>query len=223
MEIHINQITLNYEVLGDGEPLICLHGNMEDLSIFDTLSEKLKNHVKLYLIDSRNHGKSTHTNTYKYEVMADDVIAFIHALGIKKPSIIGFSDGAIIAKIIAIKTPDLLKSIVLLGGNSRPKGLDHKTRISIKEKFRNTKNRYDLMMIQGPFLKKNELRRIKVPTLIVFGSNDVITQKHAKMLKKQIPNSKLLIMQNKNHEDYIVHKDDLYEPLMDFFQTHKLL
>jgi pimeloyl-ACP methyl ester carboxylesterase len=218
MKINVNQITLNYEVVGTGEALICLHGNREDLTIFDKLSEVLKKDFTLYLIDSRNHGKSSMTNAFKYEIMRDDIISFISVLGIEKPHMLGFSDGAIIAKLIAIKCPDLLKSIVLLGGNSRPNGMNRKERLLIQEKFRNTKNWYDGMMLKGPYIKKSQLRSILIPTLIIRGSNDIILEKHSKMLHKQIPNSKLIVMQNKNHEDYIIHKDDLYEPLMAFYQ-----
>lgn len=222
MEIFVNNIKINYEVFGSGEPMICLHGNTEDLTIYDELSKLLKNHFKVYLVDSRNHGKSG-SGTFSYDQMANDIVGFIQALNITKPHIIGFSDGAIIAKLVAIKHPSLCASLVLLGGNYRPDGLKHEILKSIKEKFRNTKNRYDGMMLNGPYIKKSELRSICIPTLLVFGSNDGITKKHISLMKKMIKNSKLLIMQNKNHDDYIVHKTDLYEPLMVYYRDIHVL
>ena len=80
MNIKVNGITLEYSKEGTGEPLILLHGNGEDHHIFDKLAEKLKEKFTVYAIDSRNHGKSSMTDDYSYETMAEDIFSFINAL-----------------------------------------------------------------------------------------------------------------------------------------------
>ncbi len=77
MEINVNNITLNYLVKGNGNPLILLHGNGEDLQIFDKLVSKLEKQFTVYAIDSRNHGGSTRTEDFTYEAMAEDIHQFI--------------------------------------------------------------------------------------------------------------------------------------------------
>lgn len=56
MKITVNNININYEIYGEGKPIILLHGNSETHHIFDVLVEKLKENYKVYAIDSRCHG-----------------------------------------------------------------------------------------------------------------------------------------------------------------------
>ena len=60
----VNGINLYYEVRGNGRPLILLHGNGEDHTIFEEAAEVLSKSFACYLIDSRGHGKSTPVKEY---------------------------------------------------------------------------------------------------------------------------------------------------------------
>ena len=80
MLIKVNDIELYYEVKGQGDPLIMVHGNSEDHTIFDTASEVLAKNFTCYLIDSRGHGESTKTNNLDYRIMAEDIYSFTKAL-----------------------------------------------------------------------------------------------------------------------------------------------
>lgn len=96
MIINVNNININYNIYGDGDPIILLHGNSEDQRIFDKLINKLKNTHKIYAIDSRCHGNSENATEISYNLMASDIIEIIKKLEIKKPILYGFSDGGII-------------------------------------------------------------------------------------------------------------------------------
>ena len=80
MEIKVNGVNLHYEEYGQGSPIILLHGNHEDLTIFDKLIDELKKEYKVYAIDSRCHGKSEDAEEISYEPMRDDIIDFIYKL-----------------------------------------------------------------------------------------------------------------------------------------------
>ena len=56
MIAHINGIDLYYETHGSGRPLLMVHGNGEDHTIFDTAVDELKEHFTCYVVDSRGHG-----------------------------------------------------------------------------------------------------------------------------------------------------------------------
>ena len=114
MIINVNNVNIYYEMCGKGAPIILLHGNSENIDIFDKLVEKLKLTNTVYLIDSRCHGQSENTKKISYELMAQDVIEFIQKLNISKPILYGFSDGGIICLLIAIKEPHLLSKIISL-------------------------------------------------------------------------------------------------------------
>ena len=117
MNIDVNHVNLYYEVYGSGHPVILVHGNGESHEIFDILSEKLKEDYTVYALDSRCHGRSEDTAKISYNLMAEDVIAFIEKLNIKKPVFYGFSDGGNVGLLIAVQKPDLLKELIISGAN----------------------------------------------------------------------------------------------------------
>ena len=80
MKISVNGVELNYEVIGSGDPLIMVHGNSEDHTIFTEAAEVLKNHYTCYLVDTRSHGKSGKVKPLHYKDMAQDYVEFIKAL-----------------------------------------------------------------------------------------------------------------------------------------------
>lgn len=204
MELKLKHITVNYEVEGNGKPLILIHGNQEDLNIFNTLTETLKSSYKIYRFDSRNHGKSSFVMPFSYEVMAQDVFEFIQKLDIKKPSLFGFSDGGIIGLLLAIKQPDMLDKLIIAGTNTRPKGMRYKVIKAMKRKYNESRSMYYKLMITSPYMKKSDLRTIKVPVLSFIGQKDLILRRHAKMLVKQLKLGKLIIVPNARHDDYVV-------------------
>ncbi|WP_175265047.1 alpha/beta fold hydrolase [Lacticaseibacillus nasuensis] len=76
MEIQVNDITLHYVRVGNGQPLLLLHGNGEDHTIFTDLIALLARHYTVYALDSRDHGQSSRNVPITYQLMADDVLAF---------------------------------------------------------------------------------------------------------------------------------------------------
>lgn len=102
MFINVNNIRLYYEKHGEGNPLILLHGNEENHFIFDEAVEKLKKYYTVYTLDSRGHGQSEKVKEYHYQDMANDIKNFIKQLDLKKVTLMGSSDGAIIG-LLCIK------------------------------------------------------------------------------------------------------------------------
>ena len=91
MKISVNGVELNYEVIGSGDPLIMVHGNSEDHTIFTEAAEVLKDHYTCYLVDTRSHGKSGKVKPLHYKDMAQDYVEFIKALDLKNVTFFGFS------------------------------------------------------------------------------------------------------------------------------------
>lgn len=121
--IQVNNINFFYTCTGSGEPLIMLHGNGEDHTIFDEAAEVLSKHFTVYAIDTRDHGQSDKVAELHYDDMAEDIRMFIEKLNLKKPIIYGFSDGGIVALLVAIKYPELLSRVIGSGVNVNPDGL----------------------------------------------------------------------------------------------------
>lgn len=218
MKIDVNNITLNYTKVGKGDPLILLHGNGEDLHIFDSLIDKLELNFTVYAVDSRNHGDSTKTKDWTYEAMAEDIFQLIEKLQLKKVSIVGFSDGAIIALLLAIKHRDLFYKMVLLGVNLKPTDFKKGIYKSLVDEYEKTKDPLVKMMLEQPNIELEELKNIETPTLVVSAEGELFYRKVFKDMVKVMPNAKLKIMKNHDHGSYIINEDLLYPDLVEFIQ-----
>lgn len=218
MKIDVNNIRLNYTKGGKGDPLILLHGNGEDLHIFDSLIDKLELNFTVYAVDSRNHGDSTKTKDWTYEAMAEDIFQLIEKLQLKKVSIVGFSDGAIIALLLAIKHRDLFYKMVLLGVNLKPTDFKKGIYKSLVDEYEKTKDPLVKMMLEQPNIELEELKNIETPTLVVSAEDELFYRKVFKDMVKMMANAKLKIMKNHDHGSYIINTDVLFDDLVEFIQ-----
>ncbi len=216
MEIKVNGITLYYEIIGKGKPLVFLHGNGEDHHTFDALTESLKSSYTCYLVDSRNHGKSMKDCPLHYEDMAEDIFQFIQNLKIDKPALFGFSDGAIIGMLIASKHPGLFSKLILAGGSLNPQGVKIGFYRHMKRAFEKNHHPMIELMLNEPQITEDELSKIDCPTLVIAGAYDLIKRQHTYQIKRQIKNAKLIIIPGHTHESYIMHTDYLKEIIQSF-------
>ena len=76
---------------------------------------------QVYRLDSRRHGESEKTKEISYDLLAQDTAAFIQALGLSRPALIGSSDGGITGLLLAIGWPGLLSCAVVCGANTHPR------------------------------------------------------------------------------------------------------
>lgn len=211
MFLDTGKIKLYYEKTGTGKPIILLHGNGEDHKIFNKTVQILKNHYTVYAIDSRDHGKSGKVTELHYEDMADDIYDFITMLGIEKPIVYGFSDGGILALILAVKHQDILSKIIVSGVNAAPNGLKTIHILTYKISYFFHKNPKVKMMLTEPNISDNMLKSIKIPAVITAGSNDMIKQRHMQHIADCVPNSTFTIFKNELHGSYIVNSTKIAE------------
>lgn len=217
MIIAANHITLFYEKTGVGAPLLLLHGNGEDHRIFDKLAAKLARDFTIYAIDSRNHGQSMQTEDYAYETMAEDVHAFIEALGLKKAHIIGFSDGAIIGLLLAMRHAEDVAKMALLGINLKPEDFTEESRQSLVDAYAETKDPLLGLMLTQPNIELEAVRKVQHPVLLLAAENDVFKPETFTHLAEALPHAKLRIMAGHGHDSYIVNQDLLYPEFVFFF------
>ena len=220
MKIHVNNVNLYYEVYGEGEPIILLHGNSETHEIFDKLIDKLKESYKVYAIDSRCHGKSENPVDISYDIMSNDIIQFIKKLNIENPMLYGFSDGGIVGLLVAIKEPNLLSKLIVSGANVTPDGIKKSDYILSKVMYFFTRNKLFKMMLNEPNITSEELKKINVPTIILAGEKDIIKYQHTKFIADNISNSTLEIIKNEKHGSYIIHSEKIYKILKKYIKKN---
>ena len=214
MFAEINNIKLYYETKGSGRPLIMVHGNSEDHTIFNEASEILKDHFQVYLIDSRDHGQSSRTSALHYEDMRDDMLAFMEALDLSDVIFYGFSDGGIIGLLAAMKT-DRITKLITSGANITPDGVTFVLKAIVKVMYFFNKDKKLEMILREPNITKEQLGTIKVPTTVIAGEKDMVKLEETKIIAQSIPNSKLRILPKQGHGSYIVHKTEIADIILE--------
>ena len=199
--------SLNFTEKGYGAPLILLHGNGESSGYFVNQIDRFANEYRVIAVDTRGHGASPRGNKpFTLETFADDLKNLLDSLNIEKANILGFSDGGNIAVIFALKYLERVASLVLNGANLFPSGLKSSFLIPVKVLFavfsllshfsRRAKRRSELLylMAKQPNIQPERLSSIKCPVLVIAGTQDVIKEKHTKLIAASLPDSSLCFL-----------------------------
>lgn len=212
------------------DPLLMLHGNGEEHGIFGQVIDAVcASGRPVVAVDSRAQGKSTRgTAELTYELMADDALAALAALGFGKAHLLGFSDGAIEALIIARDHPELALSLLSIGANLTPDGVDDSFQMEqaaqgllawadFWEKGDDSHRDVDLslvnptpkearttaellhMMVVYPQIDPAGLSQIACPTTVMAGEFDEIKREETDLIHASIPGSRLVIVPGAGH------------------------
>ncbi len=105
---------LNHKIIGEGEPIIILHGLFGMLDNWQTVAKELAEDYMVILVDLRNHGKSPHSDDWSIKLMAQDVLDFMHANWIFEATVMGHSMGGKVAMEMALSENDLIKKLIVV-------------------------------------------------------------------------------------------------------------
>lgn len=214
-------IQLNYVIMGDGKPLILLHGNGENHEYFVHQIEYFSENHKVIALDTRGHGKSPRgEKPFTIKQFAEDLHDFLLEKKITKADILGFSDGGNIALTFALKYPEFVDRLILNGANLFPAGVKRTVQIPIEigyhiaslfagksEKARENAEMLGLM-VNEPNIAPQELESLKAKTLVIAGTRDMIREEHTRMIAEKIPGATLIFIEgdhfiaNKNPDEF---------------------
>jgi len=215
MIAEVNGIRLHYEKSGAGRPLVMVHGNGEDLTIFDEAVRVLRDEYGCFRLDSRCHGQSSDTAELHYRDMAADVIAFLEALDLRDVIFYGFSDGGIVGLIAAARCARIT-TLIVSGANTSPKAVKWWLRPIIAAGKLITKDKKLTLMLREPDITDEELRAIRANTLVLAGSRDLIPEWETRHIADTIPGAELQILKGEDHGSYIVHSTKIAGLIRDF-------
>lgn len=106
--------TLHHKILGQGEPLVILHGLFGMLDNWMTLAKRFSEFYEVHLIDQRNHGHSFHDNIHDYPSMANDLINYLESKKLPPVNLLGHSMGGKTAMLVACSRPDLIDKLIVV-------------------------------------------------------------------------------------------------------------
>ena len=217
MIAEVNGVKLFYEKRGEGRPIVMVHGNGEDHTIFDKAAVSLSARWAVYCLDSRCHGQSTDTPELHYADMAADVVAFLEALDLNDVVFYGFSDGGIIGLMAAPQT-ERITTLIVSGSNTSPKAVKPWLRVLIAVLRMVTKDKKIKLMLNEPQITDAELGKIRARTLVLAGSGDLIPEWETRHIAGAIPGAELKILPGENHGSYIVHSLKIAELIREFLK-----
>ena len=215
MNAHVNGIDLFYETTGTGRPLVMVHGNGEDHTIFDEAVEVLKDRFTCCCVDSRGHGQSTPVSELHYRDMARDITALLEALDLSDAVFYGFSDGGIVGLLAAAEC-SRISALIVSGANVNPKGVKPSLRMLFRVLYLLKRDPKIRLMLREPDIRDEELRKIRAKTLVLAGSGDLVSEKQTRHIAETIPGAELRILEGEDHGSYIVHSPKIAEIIRAF-------
>lgn len=217
----IRTTNIYYETYGKGESLFLLHGGLSCIDGLRYQIPSFSQSFKVILPERPGHGHTADiAGDYSYEVMAEQTLALMKVLKIKKASFAGYSDGANLLLWLAAKYPARVNRIVLVGGNFHHRGCEPLFQHDLKKqnpKKYGVDPRYQAyspdapehyfkvfekcrkLWLTKPKWKTSLLKKIKCPTLIVAGDRDMIKPEHSIEMMRVIKKSQLAIIPGASH------------------------
>lgn len=246
--VDANGVRTYYEVEGDGEPLVLLHGGLCAIETFDGLRRALVDRYQVYLPERRGHGRTPDVDgPYSYGLFAEDTIAWMEAIGLPRAHLLGFSDGATVALLTALRRPDLAATLVHIGQPVNLDGIQPELRSVLamdampqgmlppvlRELYEAVTpdggDHWDIvldktwqMIRTEPNLDLADVAAVTAPTLVVVADHDIPTVAHAEEMSRAFSNGTFVVVPDSNH-GLPMEKPDVLAPLVrDFLAEHSL-
>jgi pimeloyl-ACP methyl ester carboxylesterase len=209
-----------YATYGAGPPVILLHGGLGHSGNWGyQVPALVRSGYRAVLIDSRGHGRSTRDERpFSYDLMASDVLAVMDALQLENVGLVGWSDGACTALILAAKAPSRIAGVFFFACNMDPSGVkpfeasptlnrcfgrhqkDYAQLSATPEHFKDFVEAVTLMQQTQPNYTAHDLAKISVPIVIVQSEHEeFIRREHAEYLAQTIPNAKFIMLHAVSH------------------------
>jgi pimeloyl-ACP methyl ester carboxylesterase len=226
--------------MGAGEPLVLLHpgGAGVDSRAFGPNLPAFADRFRVFTPERRAHGRTPDTDGFiTFGVMAADTIRFIEEAVGGPTRLLGVSDGAIVALLVALHRPDLVNRLVFAAGVFHhdgwwPQAIDPNEdppeffKASYAELSPDGPSHYRVVVEKlarlhqvEPTLTEAELRNIACRTLLMFGDDDEVRLEHAIALFRALPDAELAIIPGTSH-GLLVEKPQLCNSMIIDFLTN---
>ncbi|MRG59940.1 alpha/beta fold hydrolase [Agromyces sp. CFH 90414] len=215
------------DVRGAGErTVVLLHGGMGNSDdLLDSIGRDLEGEFRVAAFDRVGHGRTADAEgAWHYDDMATHAIAVLERLagggatGGAAPvfDLVGWSDGGIVALLVALRRPDLVDRLVLIGANFHFDGIhdlplgdggeESPLYAGFAERSPDGPERYPVaiakwieMITTEPTLTVDDVARIDHPTLVLVGDDDLVKLEHTVALYEALPHGRLCVLPGASH------------------------
>ena len=232
-----------YEVEGQGEPVLLLHGGFVTNETWGAQRADFAANHRVFLPERRAHGHTPDVEgRLSYHDMASDTIDFLTTVVGSSAHLVGWSDGGIVALLVAIERPELVRKIVVTGANFKPgseigpaEALDALSADAPEmgmframyeaaspdgpEHWPIVVGKMVEMYRAEPDIPIEDLERISAPTLVLVGDDDFMTLEHTVELYRAIPNSELAVVPGTSHAHFMEKPSLVNRLVLDFLDN----
>lgn len=217
--IQLGSVNTWYDEHGEGRPLVLLHGGLVDARFFQPNIGPLAENFHVYTPERRGHGHTADVEgRISYQLMADDTIAFLEQVVGKPADLVGHSDGAFVAMLVAMQRPELVDRLVMISGGYNKSGeaiggmefdVDQVVQFLSaaygevspdgEAHFPVVAAKIGEMMKTEPDLNVSELVKVTQRSLVMFSDDDLMTLEHAVDMYNALPNAELAVVPGTSH------------------------
>ena len=221
---------IHYAVKGNGPWLVLLHGGGD--SGENSFARQLELFSAQHRIVAPDQVGQGHTpdvpGPLTYSGMMDDTAALLRRLKVTHVDVVGFSDGGILALMLAIRHPELVRRVIISGVNIAPEGLNpddlEDLRATQNPKPKTIDEKLAHLWLTSP--TKSELSlamlgKIVQPVLVISGDRDAITLEHTLTIFHALPNAELCVLPGTDHATFSSRSEWL-NPIIDAFLARSL-
>ncbi len=201
----VNGLKMYYEIYGNGEPLVLIHGGLGAIEMFAPILPTLSQNHKVIAVDLQAHGRTADIDRpLRFDLMADDIAALLKYLKIDKADVMGYSVGGEVALRSAIQHPEVVRKLVVVSaafkrdgwypeniagmsqmGPAAAEAMKQTPMYQLYSQLAPRQQDWSVLFTKLGDLGKQdydwsaEVKNIKIPTLIVVGDADAVRTAHA--------------------------------------------
>jgi pimeloyl-ACP methyl ester carboxylesterase len=248
--IDVNNAHIYYQAYGESKagqaPIVLIHGSTADANTdWGPIPAMLAKEYRVFAPDCRGHGRSNNPSmTYSFKELADDVAAFVHAMGYEKAHIIGHSNGGNVAVVVLMEHPEVVQTCIPQAANAyitrylverepvyfdaariERDEPDWMNEMIVLHGETNGKDYWrDLVWMtmvetmSEPNYTPAELHRVDRPVLVIMGAKDGSNARdeHAQYIANNIPNAEMWIPEKTGHNVHKEREQEWVERVLDF-------
>jgi pimeloyl-ACP methyl ester carboxylesterase len=210
-KINIHGHRIYYAVRGSGPALVFLHGGGDSgehsfVRQLDLFSE----HHHIVAPDQVGQGRTPEVSgPLSYTAMMEDTAELLRKLKLRHVDIVGFSDGGILALMLAVRHPDLVRRLVISGVNIAPEGLQQEDLDELRATQNPKPKTIDEKLAHLWFTSPTEaelnlglLATIVQPVLLISGDRDAVTLEHTLKIFHALPDAQLCVLPGTDHATF---------------------
>jgi pimeloyl-ACP methyl ester carboxylesterase len=244
--VDIDGVATYYEVTGRGDPVVLLHGGLATAETFDLQTAALAERHRVYVPERFGHGRTRDVDgPLTYERMAQHTIAFMEQLGIPSAHCAGWSDGALVGLLVALRRPALVRKLVLIDQYVSLDGapsayLPFISGFTLETVPPELAALYGALSPDGPDhlgvvlaklhdiwtaptgVEVADLGRVAAPTLVLASDHGASTVEHLGAVQRALPDCQLAIVPGTSHGLMFEKPEVVNRLLLDFFADEQV-